>query len=128
MKRMLIMIAATAALSTPTLAQDRTAGQRALAVVGATLNTEQGFGTLQSFRVTDQGADNFSAYRGEIKVDYSGDVKLYRWGGAACPGKDLSDRNVMVLAEALGDDLKIKVETKLGAGSNVCLVGFTLKR
>ena len=74
--------------------------------------------------VNDAGSDDFSAYKGEVRVRANKTITVYRWGGSACPGKDLSAANVALLFEAAEESAKITPKYKPGAGSNKCLTGF----
>lgn len=97
------------ALSIPTAASADSNGSRGR-VIDITLN--------------DSGSDDFAAFRGEVRIRANKVTTTYRWGGSACPGKDLSATNVALLFEAAEEGEKVTPKYKPGAGSNKCLTGF----
>ncbi|MEO1642940.1 MAG: hypothetical protein AAFR74_06345 [Pseudomonadota bacterium] len=84
--------------------------------------------TMKTLRVLAKTNDDFSKLHGELITSGAShkDRTAYRWGGASCPGRNLDEAQVALLAEGLTHKMKIKVEAKNGAGGNLCIVGFTL--
>lgn len=86
------------------------------------------FGTLERVLINEPTSNDFAAFHGEITVRYGSQTIEYKWGGARCPGRNLREMSQSMLASALRDQLKIRVETKNGSGGTLCLVGFELTR
>lgn len=84
-------------------------------------------GRIIDITVNDSGSDDFSAFKGEVRIRANKAVKVYRWGGAACPGKDLTAANVALLFTAAEESAKVTPKYKPGAGSNKCLTGFKVQ-
>lgn len=97
----------------------------------ALADTTDPVGRAVELTVNAQGSDDFGRFRGELVVEAvgSGALTTYRWGGLACPGRDLSDANVSRLLTALEnhDRLVVIPRHKPGQGSTKCLVSFTIQ-
>lgn len=98
-------------------------------------DTAGSWGRVVSVRETAQGSDDYGRFRGELEIQGERDGKkpgpteTYLWGGSKCPGRDLSDRQVDQLHNALGQrgTLRILPYHKAGQGGAKCLVGFDIR-
>lgn len=92
-----------------------------------TTATQPSRGAIISLYVSDQGSDNFAKFRGMLMLDFVGTgVTEYKWGGSTCPGRQLSEASVQLLALAQANGLRITPETKPGQGGALCMTGFTI--
>lgn len=84
--------------------------------------------TIHSLRVLERTNDDYAKMHGELEVYPVSKNKTYtyRWGGSSCPGRNLTETNVMLLGEGLTHKMKIQIEMKLGQGGSKCIVGFRL--
>ena len=85
-------------------------------------------GKVSSLIIHSPGSSDFSAFRGEIAVGTHRQGTIYRWGGSACPGKDLEDVQELVLTMAFENGWLLTPKGKPGAGSNKCLTGLMLRK
>ncbi len=88
-------------------------------------------GRVRSLTIATPGSDAYASYRGAVEIGQKKRPPVtYYFGRAYCPGKDLSDAQVALLAEALEDAGKIRITPRFknGQGGRKCLVGFTLRR
>ena len=106
------------------------AQQRALqaAPLEVDQNQQLQWQTIHSLRVLERTNDEYAKMHGELEVYPVSKNKTYtyRWGGSSCPGRNMTDTNVMLLAEGLTHKMKIQIEMKLGQGGSKCIVGFRL--
>lgn len=93
----------------------------------ALADTAGDVGEIVSVKVNAEGSDDFSAFEGELVLrrQSDGEEQLYRWGGAACPGKSLTESQVHLLFDLAATPYMLLTPFhKPGAGQNVCMVGF----
>lgn len=84
-------------------------------------------GSITSIYLSAQGSDRYGMVRGILTLDFVGTGAMdYSWGGATCPGRDLSPEQVQILVMARAHGLKVTPEHKRGQGGALCLTGFTL--
>ncbi len=84
-------------------------------------------GELLSIEILESTSDNFSAWNGDVVIRQlvDGVDQQYRWGGAACPGRDLEQARVDHLFElSTTPYMMVTIYWKPGAGTNRCIVGF----
>jgi hypothetical protein len=106
------------------------AQQRALQAAPAEAEQPQAlpWQTMVSLRVLERTHDEYAKLHGELVVYpvSKNKTRTYKWGGSSCPGRTLSDTNVLLLSEGLANKMKVQIETKMGAGGSKCIVGFRL--
>lgn len=86
-------------------------------------------GTVDAVTVYESSSDNYAMANGIVTVrEKSGTKRDYKWGGALCPGRNVSANSVAMLLDALrsGAAVEILPSYKLGNGSTRCLTGFKL--
>lgn len=88
-------------------------------------------GRVRSLTINTSGSTEWNGFHGsvEIATDKRGTTTYY-FGRTYCPGKDLSDAEIALLAEALEKGGKILVTPRYrnGQGGRKCIVSFTLQR
>lgn len=85
-------------------------------------------GTLAVLQVNTSSADTYLQYHGRLFVkNVDGVIDEYRWGGASCGSRTLTDEDTSKLQLALHTkQVHIQPLYQAGQGSAICLVGFTL--
>jgi hypothetical protein len=84
-------------------------------------------GEILSIEILESTSDNFVTWHGDVVIRQLSDGRdqQYRWGGAACPGRDLEDARVNYLFElSTTPYMVVTIYWKQGAGGNRCVVGF----
>ena len=70
-------------------------------------------------------------FHGAVWLEYDKASYNYRWGGAQCPGKDLSETSVQILFAAFRSEYAITLEyvsTELKGKSYRCITGFSVSK
>lgn len=94
-----------------------------------TMDVVAPFGVIQSVVINEPSSNEFSSFHGLLNVSYGGNqTVLYRWGGSSCPGRNLREMSQKMLQDALANNLKVRVQTKNGAGGSLCIVGVEYAR
>jgi len=85
-------------------------------------------GPIVLFGHSDASADKFLQYHGRLVVgDSVGGYQEYRWGGASCGSKTLTDAHLAELMAGMNNPrILIQPLWKAGQGSAQCLVGYDL--
>lgn len=84
-------------------------------------------GAIVGLREVNSNSDRYALLRGSIWIEESpGQLQEYRWGGSACPGKDLTEDEVANLARNLDRNVRIIPIFKNGQGGSRCLVEFII--
>ena len=90
-------------------------------------------GRAVGLRVNETGSDEAAKFKGSVTLAYRTarrqPVKMdtYHWGGNMCPGRNLSEINTEMLADAVGNGKRIvRPYFKPGNGGAKCLVGFQI--
>jgi hypothetical protein len=95
--------------------------------VAETTNTS----SIAQLMVLEPGDKNHRLFHGAVWLDYDKASYNYRWGGAHCPGKDLSDTSVQILFAAFRSEYAITLEyvtTELKGKSYRCITGFSVSK
>jgi len=98
-------------------------------VPGAAIADEIGdVGPLAGLEVFTTSADSYLASNGLALVkNSSGGLDEYRWGGAACGTRVLTEAEVAALQAALNTkNMFVRPAYQLGQGNLRCLVGFLM--
>jgi hypothetical protein len=90
-------------------------------------------GKVISVHINGSLSDSYKTFHGSVKIKAPGKrgrTSEYKWGGTACPAKDLTDHQVDLLVQAFHHRKTTQVvpRTKNGQGGVKCLVGFELRR
>ncbi|RMG95114.1 MAG: hypothetical protein D6705_14325 [Deltaproteobacteria bacterium] len=88
-------------------------------------------GRVKSLTINTSGSDDWNTHHGAVEIGRKkGPSAVYHFGRAYCPGKDLTDAQIALLAEALeeGGAIRVTPRYKNGQAGRKCLVGFTLRR
>ncbi len=83
-------------------------------------------GVIADITINSEHADDFTSRRGRLTLDEGKkQLGLYSWGGLVCNNKNLSDAEVAVLLDLVGDKRKLlqPIWTS-GLGSTRCLVAY----
>lgn len=83
-------------------------------------------GHITELHVNQTSADGYLAFHGRVFIADKKSENEYRWGGTSCGQRVLSEHQVALLSRALESGLRVQPRTKIGQGSVVCLVGFSL--
>ncbi len=111
--RLLLAAAVIGALATPAAAD--------------TTNTS----SIAQLMVLEQGDKNFKLFHGAVWLEYDKASYNYRWGGAQCGGRDLSDTSIQILFAAFRSEYAVTLEyaaTELKGKSYRCITGFTISK
>lgn len=84
-------------------------------------------GTLAALQVNTDSADTFLLFNGRLFVsNLNGNLDEYRWGGASCGSRVLTEEEVATLQRALhSKQVYIQPVYQIGQFPT-CLVGFTM--
>jgi len=90
-------------------------------------------GKIISVTINGSKSDDYKTFHGSVTIRPPGKRQRpveYKWGGTACPGKDLTDHEVDILVGAFHERKSTLVvpRSKNGQGGAICLVGFELTR
>ncbi len=85
-------------------------------------------GKLVGIRRVTPASDSATKLRGAVYVDEGGGVITeYVWSGAWCPGKNLTEAEIQILAGFVGDGrVRITPIYRFGQASKLCLVDFVI--
>ena len=81
--------------------------------------------------ILESGDKNYRLFHGAIWLDIDKAATNYRWGGAQCAGKDLSESSVQILFAAFRNEYAVSLEytvTELKAKQYRCITGFTVSK
>jgi hypothetical protein len=87
--------------------------------------------SIAQLMVLEPGDRNYRLFHGTLWLDADKAIRNYRWGGAQCPGKDLSPASVQILFAAFRSDYAVSLEytvTELKKKSFYCITGFTISK
>ena len=82
-------------------------------------------GTVR-LEVLSPSAEAYVQYHGRVFVTSGKRTLEYRWGGTSCGSKVITNEMVTGLAEVATGSSKIAPIYSSGAGSNKCLVGYSI--
>jgi hypothetical protein len=85
-------------------------------------------GIAWDLQVLTTSADTYLQYHGRLIVMVGTTPAEYRWGGATCGSRTMSDDNIRALKEAVAQGLTITPRFQLGQGDLKCLVGFAAEK
>ncbi|HUQ05107.1 MAG TPA: hypothetical protein VM261_21540 [Kofleriaceae bacterium] len=86
---------------------------------------------IHQMMILEAGDKNFRLFHGAIWLDADKATVNYRWGGAQCAGKDLSESNVQILFAAFRNEYAVSFEyavTELKGKQYRCITGFTISK
>ena len=87
--------------------------------------------SIAQLMVLEPGDKNYRLFRGAVWLDHDKASVNYRWGGAQCAGKDLSDTSVQILFAAFRSEYAVALEyvtTELKGKSYRCITGFSVSK
>ena len=109
----------------------------ALAAVGAlahpaaaraeTTNTS----SIAQLMILEPGDKNHKLFHGAVWLEYDKAQYNYRWGGAQCGGRDLSETSVQILFAAFRAEYQVTLEyaaSELKGKQYRCITGFTVSK
>ena len=82
-------------------------------------------GRISDLQVNMPSSDAYLTYHGRTFIKNGNNVEEYRWGGAACGSRTLTEGAVMMLQRALDSGLRVQPRWQPGQGTSRCMVGFT---
>jgi hypothetical protein len=86
---------------------------------------------IHQMMILEAGDKNYRLFHGAIWLDADKATVNYRWGGAQCAGKDLSESNVQILFAAFRNEYAVSLEfsvTELKGKQYRCITGFTISK
>lgn len=86
---------------------------------------------IHQMMILESGDRNYRLFHGAVWLDADKATVNYRWGGAQCAGKTLSDSNVQILFAAFRNEYAISLEysvTELKGKPYRCITGFTISK
>jgi hypothetical protein len=86
---------------------------------------------IHQMMILEAGDKNYRLFHGAIWLDADKATVNYRWGGAQCAGKDLSESNVQILFAAFRSEYAVSLEyavTELKGKPYRCITGFTISK
>lgn len=86
---------------------------------------------IHQMMILESGDKNYRLFHGAIWLDADKATSNYRWGGAQCAGKDLSESNVQILFAAFRNEYAVSFEyavTELKGKQYRCITGFTISK
>jgi len=86
---------------------------------------------IAQLTLLEPGDKNYKLFHGAVWLDYDKASFNYRWGGAQCAGKDLSETSVQILFAAFRSDYAVTLEyanTELRGKPYRCITGFTVSK
>jgi hypothetical protein len=96
----------------------------------AAADTEAVAGYIAHLDVNQPSADFYLAYHGRMFVTSGNKNSVttaeYRWGGASCGSRTLTENQVAILQRALESNTLVTPRYQSGQGLTKCLVGFRL--
>jgi hypothetical protein len=87
--------------------------------------------TIAQVMLLEASDSSYELFHGAIWLDKDKATTNYRWGGAQCKGRDLTDTSVQVLYAAYraGDFVAVEYVTNdYKAKTYRCITGFTLSK
>ena len=100
---------------------------RAAPALAETTNTS----SIAQMMLLEPGDKNYKLFHGAVWLEYDKASYNYRWGGAQCPGRDLSETSVQILFAAFRSEYAITLEyvsTELKGKSYRCITGFSVSK
>jgi len=86
---------------------------------------------IHQMMILESGDKNFRMFHGAIWLDVDKASTNYRWGGAQCAGKDLSESNIQILFAAFRSEYAVSLEytvTELKGKQFRCITGFSISK
>jgi hypothetical protein len=99
----------------PMSTRTRGAGWAALAVIAAArvapavADTSQ-TSTVAQITIIEAGDKNYKAFHGAVWLEQDKASTNYRWGGAQCPGRDISDNTIQLMFAAFRSGDQVSLE------------------
>jgi hypothetical protein len=87
--------------------------------------------SIHQMMILESGDKNYRLFHGAIWLDIDKASQNYRWGGAHCPGKDLSASNIQILFAAFRNEYAVSLEysvIELKGKPYRCITGFTISK
>ena len=86
---------------------------------------------IAQIMVLEPSDASYRLFHGAIWLDYDKKTTNYRWGGAQCKNRTLSDTNLALLFSAFRSEYQVTVEyavSELKAEKFRCITGFTVSK
>jgi hypothetical protein len=86
---------------------------------------------IHQMMILEAGDKNYRLFHGAIWLDADKATQNYRWGGAQCAAKGLSESNVQILFAAFRNEYAVSLEfsvTELKGKQYRCITGFTISK
>lgn len=112
---------------------------RAVVVLLATLATPAALAhaettattSVAQLMVLEPGDSSYSLFHGAVWLEHDKATTNYRWGGAQCKGRDLSDTSVQLLFAAFRAEYRVRLEYLLSEFDHKtyrCVTGLTVSK
>jgi len=102
------------------------AGQAAPVVADTTATS-----TIAQLTILEPSDSNYKLFHGAVWLDHDKASYSYRWGGAQCGNRDLSETSVQILFASFRSDYQITLEYRLVELRNKsyrCITGFSVSK
>lgn len=86
---------------------------------------------IAQLMVLEAGDKNYKSFHGAVWLDVDKATTNYRWGGAQCGGRDLSESSVQLLFASFRSEYNVTLEyvvTTLKDKQYRCITGFSISK
>ena len=91
----------------------------------ALADTTGSAGYVMKLQANQPSADTYLTFHGRVFIGVAKGGTEYRWGGATCGTRTVSDASVQLLMHALDSGLHVEPIYQIGQGDLRCLIGFS---
>ena len=87
--------------------------------------------SIAQIMVLEPGSKNYKLFHGAIWLEYDKSKYNYRWGGAHCKGRELSESSVQLLFASFRSEYSVTVEYEVNDYKEKqyrCITGFTVAK
>lgn len=87
--------------------------------------------SIAQLMVLEPGDKNYKNFHGALWLEYDKATYNYRWGGAQCKGRELSETSLQLLFAAFKSEYQVTLEyatSEVKSKSYRCITGFTVSK
>lgn len=87
--------------------------------------------SIAQVMILESGDRNYKLFHGAVWLEVDKATTNYRWGGAQCANKDLSENSVQLLFAAFRSEYQVTLEyavTELKGKQYRCITGFSVSK